>query len=182
VSITGKVPGEQLCWSEPWMRFSARTARSGRARENRTGQSVRRPRRRGSQRPKPRVGDMCRRSAGGRGTRAVACPHTVPRKRRTAPSIGPARVRRPLQPAPAAPVPPATTARPQRPIQRSAELAGSTAESARRRDQRVLPGSVADLINPQVTRHATGFEAVQAEPSVDTVPGKRAWTLGIPER
>src|ERR1017187_1609539 len=84
--------------------------------------------------------------------------------RRTAPSIGPARVRRPLQPAPAAPVPPAATARPRRPErsgQRSAELAGSAAESARRRDQRVLPGSVADLVNPQVTRHATGFEAVQ---------------------
>ena len=32
--------------------------------------------------------------------------------RRTAPSIGPRRVRRPLQPAPPAPVPPATTARP----------------------------------------------------------------------
>jgi len=25
VSITGRAPGEQLCWSEPWMRFSART-------------------------------------------------------------------------------------------------------------------------------------------------------------
>ena len=23
--ITGRAPGEQLCWSEPWMRFSART-------------------------------------------------------------------------------------------------------------------------------------------------------------
>ena len=32
--------------------------------------------------------------------------------RRTAPAIGPRRVRRPLQPAPPAPVPPATTARP----------------------------------------------------------------------
>ena len=38
--------------------------------------------------------------------------------RRTAPSIGPGRVRRPLQPAPAAPVPPATTTRPGRPSQR----------------------------------------------------------------
>ena len=25
VIITGGTPGEQLCWSEPWMRFSART-------------------------------------------------------------------------------------------------------------------------------------------------------------
>src|ERR1035441_2130584 len=82
--------------------------------------------------------------------------------RRTAPSIGPRPVRRPLQPAPAAPVPPAATTRPRRSGQRSAGLAGSAAESARRCDQRVLPGSVADLVNPQVTRHATGFEAVQA--------------------
>jgi hypothetical protein len=25
VIITGRAPGEQLCWSEPWIRFSART-------------------------------------------------------------------------------------------------------------------------------------------------------------
>jgi hypothetical protein len=25
VIITGRPPGEQLCWSGPWMRFSART-------------------------------------------------------------------------------------------------------------------------------------------------------------
>src|ERR1019366_1539851 len=56
----------------------------------------------------------------------------------------------------------ATTARPRRSGQPSAGVAGSAAESARRCDQRVLPGSVADLVNPQVTRHATGFEAVQA--------------------
>ena len=33
--------------------------------------------------------------------------------------------------------------------------------SARRRHQRVLPGRVASLINPQVSQHAAGFEAVQ---------------------
>ena len=72
--------------------------------------------------------------------------------RRTAPSVGPRRVRRPLQPAPAPPVPPATTTRPRRPGQRSAGPAGSAAEGARRRDQRVLPSRVADLMKPQV-RH-----------------------------
>jgi hypothetical protein len=82
--------------------------------------------------------------------------------RRTAPSIGPPRIRRPLQRAQASPVPPATTTRPGRPEQRPAGLAGSAAEGARRRDQRVLPGSVADLMNPQVRHRATGFEAVQA--------------------
>ena len=65
--------------------------------------------------------------------------------RRTAPPVGPRRVHRPLQPAPAAPVPPATTTRSRRPGYRSAGPAGSAAEGARRRDQRVLPGSVADL-------------------------------------
>src|ERR1035441_9184307 len=63
--------------------------------------------------------------------------------RRTAPSVRPARIRRPLQPAPAAPVPPAATARSERPGLRAAGPAGSAADSARRRDQRVLPGSVA---------------------------------------
>ena len=48
--------------------------------------------------------------------------------RRTAPSIGPGRVPRPLQRAPPVPVPPATAARPQRPSRRSAGLAGSAAE------------------------------------------------------
>jgi putative transposase len=66
----------------------------------------------------------------------------------------------PLQRAQASPVPPATTTRPGRPEQRPAGLAGSAAEGARRRDQRVLPGSVADLMNPQVRHRATGFEAV----------------------
>ena len=61
---------------------------------------------------------------------------------RTATSIGPGRLRRPLQPPPPAPVPPATTARPRRPSRRSAGPAGPAAESARRRDQRVLPGCV----------------------------------------
>ena len=58
------------------------------------------------------------------------------------------------------PVPSATTTRPGRAEQRPAGLAGSAAEGARRRDQRVLPGSVADLMNPQVRHRATGFEAV----------------------
>ena len=48
-----------------------------------------------------------------------------------------------------APVPPATTTRPGPPSQRSTGLAGSAAEGARRRDQRVLPGRVADLTNPR---------------------------------
>jgi len=48
----------------------------------------------------------------------------------------------PLQRAPPAPVPPATAARPRRPRRRSAELAGSAAEGAGWRDQRVLPGGV----------------------------------------
>jgi hypothetical protein len=47
-----------------------------------------------------------------------------------------------LQPPPPAPVSPATTARSRRPSRRSAGLAGPAAESARRRDQRVLPGCV----------------------------------------
>ena len=78
-----------------------------------------------------------------------------------APSIGPPRIRRPLQRAQASPVPSATTTRPGRPEQRPAGLAGPAAEGARRRDQRVLPGSVADLMNPQVRHRTTGFEAVQ---------------------
>jgi hypothetical protein len=45
--------------------------------------------------------------------------------------------------APAPSVPPATTARPKRPSQHTAGLACSAAEGARRRDQRLLPGSVA---------------------------------------
>ena len=81
--------------------------------------------------------------------------------RRTAPSIGPGRVRPALQPAPAPSVPPATTARPRRPSQSSSEPASSAAEGARWRDQRVLPGSVANLMNPQVRHPAMSFEAVQ---------------------
>lgn len=80
--------------------------------------------------------------------------------RRTAPSIGPGRVRRALQPAQAAPVPPATTTRSRRPGRHSAGPAGPAAESARRRDQRVLPGGVTDLMNPKVRHHASSFEAV----------------------
>jgi putative transposase len=55
--------------------------------------------------------------------------------RRTAPSIGAQRVCRPLQPAPAAPVPPATTTRRGRPGELAAGLARSAAEDARRPDQ-----------------------------------------------
>jgi putative transposase len=69
--------------------------------------------------------------------------------RRTAPAVGPGPVRRPLQGAQAAPVPPATTTRPGPPSQRCAGLTGSAAEGARRRDQRVLPGGVADRTNPR---------------------------------
>ena len=61
---------------------------------------------------------------------------------RTAPAVRPRPVRRPLQRAPPASVPPATTTRPGRPSQRSAGLAGSAAEGARWRDQRVPPGGV----------------------------------------
>jgi hypothetical protein len=46
--------------------------------------------------------------------------------------------------------------------QRAAGLAGSATESVRRRDQRVLPGSVANLMNPKVRRPAMSIEAVQA--------------------
>jgi hypothetical protein len=48
--------------------------------------------------------------------------------RRAAPALGPGRVRRPLQRAPPAPVPSATTTRPGRPSRRSAGLAGPAAE------------------------------------------------------
>ena len=43
--------------------------------------------------------------------------------------------------------------------------AGPAAESARRRDQRVLPGGVTDLMNPKVRHHASSFEAVQGQSS-----------------
>ena len=70
---------------------------------------------------------------------------------RTAPAVGPGRIRRPLQRAPSASVPPAATARPQRPGQPGAGLASPAAQGARRRDQRVLPGRVGDLMNPGQT-------------------------------
>ena len=69
--------------------------------------------------------------------------------RRTAPAISPRPVRRPLQRAPPAPVPPATTTRPGRPSQPTAGIASPATQSARRCDQRVLPGSVADRMNPR---------------------------------
>jgi hypothetical protein len=65
----------------------------------------------------------------------------------TAPAIGAGRVCRPLQRAPPAPVPPATTTRPGRPSPHTAGPAGPAAEGARRHDQRVLPRGVADLMN-----------------------------------
>jgi HTH-like domain len=82
--------------------------------------------------------------------------------RRTAHADGARPVRWPLQQPPPAPIPPATTARPRHTGPRAAHRTGSAAEGARRRDQRVLPGSVADLMNPQVRPRAMGFEAVQA--------------------
>ena len=67
-----------------------------------------------------------------------------------------------------APVPPATTARPGRPSQRAAGRAGSAAEGARWRDQRVLPSRVADLMNPRsdtvrwvLKRYRPGLKAAQ---------------------
>jgi hypothetical protein len=76
--------------------------------------------------------------------------------RRTAPSIGPQRVRRPLQPAPAPPVPPPATARPRRAGRRAAQLTGAAPESTRWRNQRVPQSRVNSLVNPQV-RHCDGF-------------------------
>jgi hypothetical protein len=78
------------------------------------------------------------------------------------PSISPRRVRRPLQSAPASSVPPAAPTRSGQPGKRATELASSAAEGARWCDQRVLPGSVTDVVNLQVRHHAMGFEAVQA--------------------
>jgi len=94
-----------------------------------------------------------------------------PGLRRTAPSISPQPVRRSLQPAQAPPVPPATTTRPRRPGQRSASPAGSPAQGARRRDQRVLPSRVADLMKHLVRHHATSFEAVRAADPVHLLQG-----------
>ena len=50
---------------------------------------------------------------------------------------------------PPAPVPPATTTRPRRPSEPAAGSPSPAAEGTRRRDRRVLPGSVADLTNPR---------------------------------
>src|SRR5258706_728694 len=81
--------------------------------------------------------------------------------RRTAPSIGPWPVRRPLPRAPPAPIPPATATRPRRPSRRSTGPAGPAAESARWPDQRVLPSGLADLMRSQVRSRVIGFEAGQ---------------------
>src|SRR6266542_526938 len=74
--------------------------------------------------------------------------------RRTAPPLGPTPVSLPLQPAPATPVPPATTTRPAQPSRRPPRTARSAAEGTRRRNQRVLPSRIADLVNPQFTHRA----------------------------
>ena len=71
--------------------------------------------------------------------------------RRKAPALSPGRVRRPLQRASPAPVPPATTTRPRGPSRPAAGPAGPTAQGARRRDQRVLPGGVAGRMSPGQT-------------------------------
>ena len=80
----------------------------------------------------------------------------------TASAIGPASVRQSLQPAPAAPVPPAATTRPGHPAHRPAEPAHPADEDTRRHDQRVLPGRIAAIIKTQPRHHATSFGAVQA--------------------
>src|SRR5450756_1667708 len=60
--------------------------------------------------------------------------------RRTAPAVNSRRVRQPLQRAPPAPVPTATTARSGLPGQPAAGLPGPAAQGPQRRDQRVPPG------------------------------------------
>jgi hypothetical protein len=51
-------------------------------------------------------------------------------------------------PTPPAPVPPAKTTRPRRPGKPVAGAAGPAPQGGRRRDQRVPPGGVAELMNP----------------------------------
>ncbi len=65
-----------------------------------------------------------------------------------------------ITPAPAPPVPPATTTRPRRPDQRSAGPAGSVAQGARRRDPRVLRAAK-PTHEHLVRHHGTSLEAVQ---------------------
>ena len=119
--------------------------------------------------PRDPARELFRREMDTHRTSRVHRPHA--HLRRTAPSIGPGRVRRALQPAPAPSVAPATAARPGRPSQRSSGLACSAAEGARRRDQRVLPGSVSGSNEHQVRPRAISFEAVQAADLVARIPG-----------
>ncbi len=84
--------------------------------------------------------------------------------RRTAPADGARKIRRPLQPPPPAPVPPAATTRPRHAGCRAARRAGATPERTRRRDPRVLHSRISGSTNPHVRRHATNFGAVQASP------------------
>jgi hypothetical protein len=58
-----------------------------------------------------------------------------------------------LQRAPAAPVPIPAATRPERAGPRAARRAGAAQEGTRRRHQRVPPGRVNDLVNPQVKHH-----------------------------
>ena len=69
--------------------------------------------------------------------------------RRMAPAVRSGRVRRPLQRAPPAPVPPATTARSGLPGQPALGLADPAAQGTQRRNQRVPPGRIVDRITPR---------------------------------
>jgi len=88
-------------------------------------------------------GGLLRRTVGAHRTSRVHRPDAD--LRRTAPAIGPRRLRRPLQPAQAPSVPPATTTT--RPGSARRRVVGGTnpsATGARRRDQRIPSGSVAN--------------------------------------
>jgi putative transposase len=92
------------------------------------------------------AGELLCREMGTHGTSGVHQPDA--HLQRTAPAVRPGPVHRPLLRAPPAPVPPATTTRPRRPGQLPVGPAGSAAHGARRRDQRVPSGGVADRMNP----------------------------------
>ena len=85
------------------------------------------------------AGELLCREMGTHGTSGVHRPNA--HLQRTPPAVRPGPVRRPLQRAPPAPVPPATTTRPRRPGQLPVGPAGSAAQGARRRDQRVPPAA-----------------------------------------
>jgi hypothetical protein len=106
---------------------------------------------------------MCMSSSTPQGTHCASRVHRPDADlQRTAPAVGPRRVRRLLQPAQTPPVPPATTTRSGRPGYCRAGLASSAEEGAQRCDQRVPPASVADPMKSQFRYRATGFEALQA--------------------